>query len=125
MKDVELASIIAEQAPRMSKDMFRQLKKDIRSYLEKNNNTKYFTLMGMPSKEGNSTRYVTIFNINRDNKNVNIVDEIYNFILENETVLGTLKGYLYQKDNNYIEIWYNNECYLFYMYDLGVIEIGY
>lgn len=124
MREVDLASVVSATAPRMSSDMLRNLKKSIRTYLEINNHNKYFALMGMPSKEGNSTRYTTIFHINRDNHEINAVNEIYNFLLENEETLGTLKGYLYQENNNYIEIWYNKECYLFFIYDLGVIEIG-
>ena len=33
MTDVEMGSMIAEQAPRMNKDMIRNLKKDLRSFL--------------------------------------------------------------------------------------------
>ena len=89
MTDVELSSMIAEQAPRMSKDMIRNLKKDLRNFLslEINRDSKYFTLMGMPSKEGNSTRYVTLFNINRQNKKIDTTNEIYDF----EYVTGSLE----------------------------------
>ena len=98
MTDVEMGSMIAEQAPRMNKDMIRNLKKDLRSFLsfETNRDSKYFTLMGMPSKEGNSTRYVTLFNINRQNKKIDVTNEIYDFLIENENTLGALKGYLFQ-----------------------------
>ena len=121
MKDYELASIIAEQAPRAGNDMLHLLKKDIRSYLEQeqNRNSQYFTLMGMPSIEGNSTRYVTIFHINS-----HAIDEIYDFLLENEEILNTIRGYYWNKDNNYIEIWYGKECFLFFNYSEGVVEIG-
>ena len=124
MTDVEMGSMIAEQAPRMSKDMIKNLKKDLRSFLslENNRDNKYFTLMGMPSKEGNSTRYVTLFNINRQNKEIDITKEIYDFLIENETVLGALKGYFFKEE--YMEIWYGKECYLFFNYENGVVEIG-
>lgn len=124
MTDVEMGSMIAEQAPRMSKDMIKNLKKDLRSFLslENNRDSKYFTLMGMPSKEGNSTRYVTLFNINRQNKEIDITKEIYDFLIENETALGALKGYFFKEE--YMEIWYEKECYLFFNYENGVVEIG-
>lgn len=125
MKEVELASIIAEKTGRMEEERFKQFKKDLKNYIEKNYKAKYFALMGMPSKDGNSTRYVTILNINKDNFNYKCTEEIFNFILENEDSLGKIKGYIVNEENNYLEIWYRNECYLFFVYDNGVIEIGY
>lgn len=124
MKDVELASIIANSAPRMEEERLEKFKKDLFMFLSKFKDSKYFTLMGMPSKEGNSTRYVTLFNINKEHCDISdTVNEIYKFILENESSLGELKGFL--KQDNYIEIWYGNECYLFFNFEAGVIEIGY
>lgn len=124
MKDIELASIISAQAPRMEEKRFKELKEIIKKYINENNkNNKYFTLMGMPSKNGNSTRYVTIFNINKNNDSN--IESIFSFLVENEKYLGNLKGFLFNEKENYIEIWYGEECYLFFNYTTGVIEIGY
>ena len=48
----------------------------------------------------------------------------YDFLLENEEILNTIRGYYWNKDNNYIEIWYGKECFLFFNYSEGVVEIG-
>jgi hypothetical protein len=85
----------------------------------------YPILLGMPSKDGNSTRYVTLFNIKPSTDITNKTNAIFEFLLENEEHLGELKGFLYNEQENYIEVWYNNECYLLFNYDKGVIEIGY
>lgn len=123
MTEKELGSIISSAAPRVDKSMLRSIKKDIRVFLERFHENKYFVLMGMPSTDGNSTRYVTFFNINKENKNVDVAKEVYDFILDNEKYLGDLKGFLMKDD--YLEFWHGSEVYLFYPYDTGVEEIGY
>lgn len=125
MKDYEMAQIIAEQAPRMARDRIREFKKTLRNFIENNRQMQYPILLGMPSRDGNSTRYVTLFNIKPDTDITNKTNAIFEFLLENEESLGELKGFLYNDTENYIEVWYNNECYLLFNYDKGVVEIGY
>ena len=120
MKEVEFASIVASEAPPMEKARLKQLKKDIRSFVEKYPNSKYFTLMGQPV-EGKQNRYVTIFNMSEDR--YKSVVELQEFLVdENPNYLGVLKGYLEQE--NYMELWYDSKCYLFFEYQNGVIELG-
>lgn len=127
MKDYEFAKIVAEQAPRMGRDRLREFKKILRSFYEVkiNRDSQYMILLGMPSKDGNSTRYVTLFNINPNTDITNRTNATFDFLLENEDYLGELKGFLYNEEENYIEVWYDNECYLFFNYNNGVVEIGY
>lgn len=120
MKDVEFASMIAEKAPEVGKATKKNMKKDIRSFVEKYPETKYYTLMGQP-KNGKENRYVTLFVMSKDtNKSIK---ELQSFLVdENEQYLGALKGYMVC--DGYIEFWYDKDCYLFFNYQNGVIELG-
>lgn len=120
MTEVEFNTIIAEKAPAMGKDRKKQLKKDIRVFMEQYPKTKYFTLMGQPAKE-KENRYVTFFVTSENRKKS--VEEIQSFLVdENPEYLGALKGYM--MGVGYIELWYGKDCYLFFEYQNGVIEVG-
>lgn len=83
------------------------------------NESKYFVMCAPYLK------YITFF-INTSNKNKrDFTQEIINFIKEeiNNNTLGELKDYGYRKEQNALEIWLGNECYMIFNYEKGVVEI--
>lgn len=120
MTEVEFSSYIAEKAPAIGEKSKKELKEMIRVFIEQYPKVKYFTLMGQPAKEGEN-RYVTFFVTSEDRKKS--TEEIQSFLVdENPEYLGALKGYM--MGVGYIELWYGKDCYLFFEYQNGVIEVG-